>query len=174
MIVGVDPGLDGGIARLGESIDIQPMPVMPTGKGSRRMYDLHRIHQLLAGADLVVIEAQHAFPRDSKSGAFKCGEGFGMLQGLLTGLGVPYEIVQPKTWQGHYGISGDTKKQAAVVAKQLFPGTDFTKSDRAVKDHDGKIDAVLIAEYGRRRCTSEIHSTDESSVTEVESATNLS
>jgi hypothetical protein len=44
----------------------------------------------------------------------------------------------------------DTKKTAKLVAKRLWPGQDFTKSARAYQPHDGKCDAALIAEWGRR------------------------
>jgi len=157
-IVGIDPGLDGGIAVLTEVVEAFPMPVMPTGSGARRTLDLPSIRELIAGADLVIIERQQAFPRDSKAGAFKTGEGFGMLKGLLCGLGIPHQIVSPQTWQKDFAISsqrGDTKAQAGLACQQLFPGIDLRKSGRATKPHDGKIDALLIAEHGRRKVNGE-------------------
>jgi len=40
---------------------------------------------------------------------------------------------------------------ALVAAKRLFPGQDFTLTERATKAHDGMVDALLMSEYGKRK-----------------------
>ena len=36
-----------------------------------------------------------------------------------------------------------------IAAKRLFPNVNFTATERSKKDHDGAIDACLIARYGQ-------------------------
>jgi hypothetical protein len=44
----------------------------------------------------------------------------------------------------------DTKKMSRIAVMRLFPGEDLRKNDRCDVPHDGIVDALLIAEYGRR------------------------
>ena len=80
--------------------------------------------------------------------------GFGILIGLVTALGLPFQIVPPQKWQKSLFVGlplkQDTKEKSAIIAMRLFPGVDFRKSSRARKPADGLTDAACIAEYGRR------------------------
>lgn len=50
------------------------------------------------------------------------------------------------------GANGtDTGQRSIVVAQRLFPGQTLLRSPRAKKPSDGMADALLIAEWGRRR-----------------------
>lgn len=44
----------------------------------------------------------------------------------------------------------DTKLMSKIAASRLFPGADLTATDKCEVPHDGIVDALLIAEYGRR------------------------
>ena len=46
--------------------------------------------------------------------------------------------------------SVDTKLMSRIAATRLFPNADFRKNNNCEVPHDGIVDAVLIAEYGRR------------------------
>ena len=85
-------------------------------------------------------------------------------EGISTGipLGIPYIKVPAKEWQKEMfkGVdeitkpgktSRDTKAMALVAIKRLFPELKLTFNDRSTKPHDGLIDAVLIAEYSKRK-----------------------
>jgi hypothetical protein len=75
--------------------------------------------------------------------------------------GVSWEFVQPKKWQkeifeGMNEIKNtkgkrDTKKMALMACQRMYPDVDLTPTERAKKPHDGIVDALLIAEYLRRR-----------------------
>jgi hypothetical protein len=41
----------------------------------------------------------------------------------------------------------DSKAMAEQIATTEFPDIDFRKSDRAKKNHDGKIDSFLVCNY---------------------------
>lgn len=44
----------------------------------------------------------------------------------------------------------DTKAMSLVAVRRLFPKVDLRGSEESTKPHDGIIDAILMAEYGRR------------------------
>jgi len=98
---------------------------------------------------LVLVEKQQAFPKQGVVSTFKLGIQYGMILGILKALKIPYEEVSAKKWQkvmlGNYGkkIRKEIKQLSLEKAKSLFPYLDIGR-------HDGKADALLIAEYGRR------------------------
>ena len=72
---------------------------------------------------------------------------------LSVGLGVPCEIVHPKTWQKQMlrdVPAGDTKGRSLVKASQLFPSFADQFTGPRGGPRDGRADAMLLAEYGRR------------------------
>lgn len=79
--------------------------------------------------------------------AMDMGVGFGTWQGILTALEIPYEVAPPQVWKRHLKLSTD-KGASRVRAQALFPQA-FELFKR-VKD-DGRAEACLLAEYGRRR-----------------------
>jgi len=150
-ICGVDPGLRGGIALVGmPAILCETMPVLSTGKGSKQTLDLCRLRAVLMRAKHVVIESQQPFPRQGGCSNFTTGYGYGALQGLCTGLGIPFTCVRPQVWKRSLGIVRGDKEQSIIVAKRLFPGVSLLPTPRCRKESDGIAEALLIAEWGRR------------------------
>lgn len=155
--IGIDPGLQGGIAL-----------ITPTGASARitptiggKEFDIQAMRLILTvltGELHATIENQIALPGQGLSSTLQTGKGFGIWLGLLAGLGIPYRVVAARAWQQKLftGVKGtlDTKEKSETVAKRLFPQVDFRRSERATKAHDGLTDAILIAEYGRIISTS--------------------
>lgn len=161
VIVGVDPGKSGAIVTIGETSGnfyTYPMPVIV---GKRAEYDEREIEKILyqstaPDTSLVFIERQKPLPpkMGGSLASYWRGAGEFFFHGLCTGLGLPYEIVDPTTWQKEFfgGLSKDLGKQRSVlVCKRLFPSVSLLRTERCKKDDDGIADAVLIAEYGRRK-----------------------
>lgn len=152
-IMAFDPGLSGAMAVINDhGILMEPFPVIGG------FLNLSAI-SAWASSNLTLdtrayLEHVHAVYGSSAAGTFTFGRGMGSLEGLLTGLGISYELVQPKTWQReiHRGIEGKltAKEKSRMAAARLFPQYDFRASEKCRKPHDGMIDAVLIAEYGKR------------------------
>jgi hypothetical protein len=46
--------------------------------------------------------------------------------------------------------STETKAMSLLAAKRLFPNEDLRATERCAKAHDGKVDALLLAEFCRR------------------------
>ena len=152
--LGIDPGLNGGLAFInGERLDLYPMPVIGGAD-----YDIQEIKRLLLQYRqhglYAMVENQHALPGQGLSSTLQTGKGFGILLGLLAGMEISHQVIAARQWQTKLftGVKGklDTKAKSEVVAKRLFPTSDFRKTERSSKASDGLTDAACIAEYGRR------------------------
>lgn len=155
-VIGIDPGLSGAIAFIDdESGDkwVCDMPVytVKEGKGSKRHLDRRRLISILGGVvDLVVIETQQAYPDQGAVSNFSTGFGYGVLLMLLDWLKHPYEVVHPKKWQREFwSTPGKTKGKSTEIATRLFPDLELRGPKGGCLD--GRSDALLMAEYGRRR-----------------------
>lgn len=157
IFIGIDPGLDGAIAAiLPKGIQLEMTPIRSRIDG-KRYYDREAMKFMINFPNpeknvFAMLERQQAFPHQGLSSTFKTGEGFGIWQGLLTGLDIPHTIVPAKIWQGDVcpGKSGETKERSIKMAGILFPEVSLARSRRAKKPHNGKADALLMAEYARR------------------------
>jgi crossover junction endodeoxyribonuclease RuvC len=162
LVIGIDNGLDGGIVgiRSGEATTLL-RAITPTLGTGKRSYDIAEMAALLRKmapvaereGSMVFLERAQAMPGQGVSSMFSIGYGFGIWQGLLTAMRLPFQIVSPQKWQREMFIGinrGDTKTASALVAQRLRPGTDWRANARCRKPHDGLTDAFCIAEYGRR------------------------
>jgi hypothetical protein len=92
-------------------------------------------------------------PSQGVKSMFTYGVGYGKILSVLEVLngGISFDTVPPQTWQKKVipgTKKGETKKAALVKARQLFPQEQFVLEGCRTA-HDGIVDAVLIAEYGR-------------------------
>lgn len=139
--IGIDPGKDGALAWACDDGEIHAVPFDPDAyKNALRA---------VSGSAIVCLEHVTAMPGQGVTSMFTFGENFGWLKGLLEANEIPYELVRPQKWKKEFGISG--KNQSIDVCKRLFPTVSLRKTARCRKDHDGIAEAVLMAEYARRR-----------------------
>lgn len=164
--LGIDPGLDGGLAILS---DEGQAAVYKTPVIGGKDYDIQGMKDLLGKPPknaLALIENQISMPGQGLTSTLQTGKGFGIWLGLLAALNVPYQVISARSWQVKLftGLKGnlDTKAKSEIIAKRLFPRVDFRKSERSRVANDGLTDAILIAEYGRR-----IHRTSDEPVTGI-------
>lgn len=152
---GIDPGLNGGVALiLEDQLHLYKTPII----GNE--YDIVQMKNILVkykngyGELFFTLEKQMALPGQGLTSTFKTGMGFGIWLGLLSGLGISHQVVSAQRWQKLLFDSVprklETKEASVLVAKRLFPVSDFRRSERAKKDDDGLTDAACIAEFGRR------------------------
>lgn len=140
--IGIDPGKDGALAQIGpEGIAVVP-------------YDPETYAHILtlagsANGCVACLEHVGAMPGQGVTSMFSFGENFGFIQGLLTACGVPYQLVRPQRWKKEFGISG--KNESIAVCKRLFPEVSLRRNARCKNDHDGMAEALLMAEYARRK-----------------------
>jgi len=155
LFMGIDVGKKGGICILNEDREIIETHVMPViGKE----YDIQSMKDIFSKHEIfhAVIENVHAIQgRVGNSSNFNFGLGKGILMGLVSGLNIPFTLVNPKAWQKETweGVTkqSDNKKTSLLAAKRLFPEETFLATSRSRVPHDGIVDAVLMAEYARRK-----------------------
>jgi hypothetical protein len=145
MIIGIDPGKEGGIAVINNGIlVIKKMPSTP-----KEIFDTLKVFKMLSKGDIYCyLEKVQGLPKMSGAGMFTFGQGFGWLQMALLSLEIPTEQVTPQKWQKEFqlGTKGEQttsvwKNKMKNKAEQLYPKN---------KMFLWGSDAVLIAEYGRR------------------------
>lgn len=167
-VLGIDPGKSGGLAVIsGDKIVFKSiMPISGDSLDIKGLYDaitaLTRQYNLT-----VVLEEVHSIFGSSAGSNFTFGFVCGAIEATVVACGLKLIKVQPKKWQKELWVNSDicykpkkpaqknasvdTKTSSLNCAKRLFPNVDFRKSDsaRVTKDHDGIVDACLLAEYGR-------------------------
>ena len=138
-ILGIDPGETGAIGMVCPSVDVWDMPATP--------HDLATLMRTFdPSTTRVYVESVHSMPGQGVSSTFKFGMQFGQIQGVLAALGFPYILVEPSKWKTAMGLRGKEKAESRALAQRMYP----TASLSRVRDH-GRAEALLIAEFGRRK-----------------------
>jgi len=97
---------------------------------------------------LAVLENVHSMPKQGVASSFCFGEGKGMWEGILAAFEIPTEMVSPQRWKKEMmADQGKDKSAARFKAMSLWPN--LADKLKLVK-HDGRAEALLMAEYGRR------------------------
>lgn len=148
-IIGIDPGLSGGIAVLEE---LRGPTVYKMPETQKDLFELLDAWNTLTPA-VVFVEKVNAGPKMGSSAAFKFGRNVGEVMMAVVAAGLRMELVTPQKWQRELGLivkgrglgQGDTEKKNRnkARAQELFPGLKITHSTA---------DALLLAEFGRRVC----------------------
>lgn len=142
--IGIDPGKDGAMAVVSES-----GASVAAFDAAEYVRTLEFIHN--AGLESICcLERVGAMPGQGVTSMFRFGENFGLIQGLLIACHIPYELVTPQKWKKEFQITGG-KNSSIAVCRRLFPEAGLRRSERCRKDHDGMAEALLMAEYARRR-----------------------
>jgi crossover junction endodeoxyribonuclease RuvC len=150
--LGIDPGLNGGLAYL---VDGVPAEWLPTprhgGKGSIDWREVHAWLQARGPIELACLERVHAMPGQGVSSTFRFGETYGGARALLEALQVPHELVTPRAWKAMLtGVDRSDKRSSGVWLKRRFPAIDLRVSTRARYPHDGVADAVCLGLHAHR------------------------
>ncbi len=143
--MGIDPGKNGGIAIISVHRDYREVLSYPYSDDK-----LITVADEVTGSTMCFLEDVHAMPKQGVSSTFNFGKNFGFIQGVLRSFAIPYQLVTPQKWKKEYSCTSD-KNTSIEVCKRLFPRVNLKATERCKKDHDGMAEALLIAEYGRRR-----------------------
>lgn len=148
--IGIDPGLSGALAWLRPGgLSIIDMPTLTIGRGGKRKRELDPdalANLLRDDPGHAVIEDVHAMPGQGVSSVFSFGSTKGTIIGILAALQIPRSKVSPAVWKKALRVPAD-KDGARARASELFPASSHLWA--RVKD-DGRAEAALIAEWGRR------------------------
>jgi len=149
LLIAFDPGKTGGYAIMDTSLanPLIEWGIMPlVGKE----FDERALYLLMDECDKVFIEKVTCGACKGRASAFSFGGGFYLLRGIAVGLGLPYELVTPRSWQvltPGRKQGKEAKDQSRAMAMQLFPEC---AGECKLKKNDGIAEAILIAEYARR------------------------
>lgn len=99
---------------------------------------------------IAAVEKVGARPGQGVTSMFNFGKSAGYIEGVLSALGIPYQLVPPVKWKKEYSLIGKDKNASIFTCRHLFPELDLKRTGRCRTDNDGKAEATLIAEYARR------------------------
>ena len=148
MIIGIDPGTKGGMALMTEGGGVVETIPLDGLKEKEVAYALARWSEVCDSPPDVFIEKVGYIKGDGAGGSFTFGAVFGLLRGIVLGLGLHPNYVYPMMWQSSLQcLSGGNKNVTKNKAIALFPEYHALRP-RGITH--GIADAILIAEYGRR------------------------
>lgn len=145
MILGIDPGLDGGLAIItkGSKIELlETIPTEPKGGFIKRQVntqELARILRPFSDAE-VWLEGVASRPGQGVASVFSFGDTYGSIRGVLGALEMKVNTITPTKWKKELKIS--SKEDSLKAIKDLNFGLNLKK-----KDHN-LAEALLIAYYG--------------------------
>ena len=151
MIIAIDPGTSGCLVAVSETgiVSWLHMPVIKVGSKNRvnaaAVADWVRNHDY---ADHCYIEKVAAMPGQGVSSMFSFGHAAGLVEGVVSGAGIPVTLVTPQQWKKHAGLIGKDKDAARGLCAQQYPKCrelDLKGKGQALAD------AVLIGHYGLSR-----------------------
>ena len=151
-IIGIDPGLSGGIAILDDNkvIELFDMPVMPDGKKNKRQLNSALLVKLIKDNiknledTVMVVEQVNAMPGQGVTSMFNFGQTFGAIKGICAALGLPIFLIRPAKWKKHFELINSSKDSSRTKAIEMYPSI----SEQLSKKKDvNKSDAILIARY---------------------------
>lgn len=141
IILGIDPGITGGLAWLYPDGKVVASDI-PTAGGEVDVDMIAaKLHEFRPG--MAVIERAGAMPKQGVASTFKYGVAYGALRAVVAVLEIPQHLVTPGKWKNHFRLDSDKEKSRALAIR-LWPGTGYFSR---VKDH-GRAEAALIARYG--------------------------
>ena len=152
-ILGCDPGLNGAITLYNpDDLIIYDMPVLEiTRNGKTRhqidLYALARfIDEYAADIEKAYIENPQGLPGQASNATYRLGLNCGIAQMAVASAFIPMSLIAPATWKKAMKLGKD-KDGSRLLASQLF--TQW--ADRwARKKDEGRCEALLICEYGRK------------------------
>ena len=151
-IIGIDPGLSGGIAILDDLkiFDIYDMPIMSEGKknknqlNSAQLVNIIKKNIISSGDTFLIVEQVSAMPGQGVTSMFNFGQTFGSIKGICAALNLPIFFVRPAKWKKHFDLINSSKDASRTKVIEMYPSI----SPRLSKKKDvNKADAILIARY---------------------------
>lgn len=149
-ILGVDPGLTGGIALLDmASLNAVAVYDMPTAHKTVNSAGLAALIRELR-PDVAVVEEVGPQPKDGVVQAFSFGQSYATARVACLMLDVPVHLVRPQAWKAFYRLRGGSegKEMGRALALRKFPAS--AASFAFKRDHN-RAEAALLALYGREK-----------------------
>jgi hypothetical protein len=150
-IVGIDPGMSGGMACFMEDAngpDVFKFDGATDHDIAARLREWCDTPALKVLMERVGPSRGHDGRKQGVGSAFTFGERYGFLRGMLVAMDAPFELVLPRAWcktfsltRGEDESQSEWKNRHKARVQELFPTLKVT---HAIAD------AILIAEHARR------------------------
>ena len=144
--IGIDPGKSGAYAFVRECDGRRDAWASPWDEDAF----IAAMQSVRDDVVYVMLERVNAFPGQGVTSMFHFGANYGFIQGVLRAYAMPFETVPPTVWKKSYSLGKD-KTASVETARCLFPGVNLKRTQASRKDDDGMAEALLLAEYGRKR-----------------------
>lgn len=164
MICAIDPGLEGAICVMDKDKSVIYHEVMPLIGDELDLKELSSILFKLKAEfkiDLVILEKASTRPGQSAQSGLKTGRNYGVLEGMLASFAIPYKEIRPEQWskgltpikKGNKTLTSNQKyklrkERNLREAQKLFPTLDLRANEKCRVPHSGKVDSLLIANFG--------------------------
>lgn len=143
--IGIDPGAKGGYAYIMDGV-AKAFPWDDTFF----VHDMRCLASIKCETLVAAVEKVGAVHGNGIVSMFNFGKNAGYIEGVLTALGIPYQLVPPTKWKNEFSLIGKDKQASIMTCHKLFPELDLKRTERCKTDSDGKAEATLICEYARR------------------------
>lgn len=164
LVLGIDPGLDGGLAWLAaDSGRVRSLLSVPS-VGSGRKRELNRdglVFQLRMWdwcTSFAVVEHNSTRPGNAANSVWKFARLTGQIEGQLDALGIPIVQAVPSVWKPLMGVTADKRSSCGMAAK-LWPAYRSSFYGPRGGLVDGVAEAALLAMFGVRRYVPTIRQT---------------
>lgn len=150
IFLGIDPGQKGGWAQIRTYPNGQ-VDVMVFPWDNEMFVDFMRDVPVDFETTVCALEKVGAMPGQGVRSMFSFGESYGFIQGVLSALRIPYQLVPPTKWKKEFSLIGKDKQASIITCHRLFPDLDLRWTEKCKTDSDGLAESTLLAEYARRR-----------------------
>lgn len=146
IFIGIDPGKSGGIAYIDTECGISGTEPY----SDKALIDLCSSESRKGQNVMCCLEKVGAMPGQGVVSMFSFGQSVGYIKGVLESFRIPYQEITPQKWKKEFGLNSD-KAASAEVCRKLFPNVSLLATPQCKKPHDGMAEALLMAEYARRK-----------------------
>lgn len=148
LFIGIDPGKKGGIA----CIDTECGICYTVPYSDKALIDMCQYERNGGNTEHIMccLEKVGAMPGQGVVSMFSFGQSVGYIKGVLESFRIPYQEITPQKWKREFSLTSD-KAKSAEVCRKLFPDISLLATPRCKKPHDGMTEALLMAEYARRK-----------------------
>jgi crossover junction endodeoxyribonuclease RuvC len=152
--VGIDPGRYGAFAILDEGGGLESVVDLPTMGAEPVAADVAALLTAIDDPSRLFVALEEPFVMTPRASLLTQGIGYGILLGVVGGLGVRHVRVTPKRWKAAVGIemgshlsSSEKKQRSLDRATELWPQSAHNWSR---KKDDGRAEAAMIGLAGLR------------------------
>ena len=142
--IGIDPGKKGGVATINED------GVKVYQWDDQRFIEDMRQHANWLDKCVAAVEKVGAFSGQGVKSMFSFGHSLGFIEGVLSGLGIPYQLIPPVTWKRSFSLIGKDKKASIETCQKLFPELNLMATEKSRVPSDGMAESALLALYAKR------------------------